>query len=94
MSKTVTIQDVNSAIMFNGFSNDQLNSIVMAVKYARNQLVRETKSNLRPGLNVSFVSSRTGRAVNGTVDKINRKFVIVNTTAGKWRVPANMLEVV
>jgi len=31
--------------------------------------------------------------VTGKVDKINRKFVIVNAGFTRWRVPANMLEV-
>jgi hypothetical protein len=43
------------------------------------------------------VSSRTGQTVFGTVEKVNRKFIIVrekstNFYAMQWRVPANMLE--
>ena len=42
---------------------------------------------------VQFTSKRTGGKVNATVEKVNRKYVIVSTHIGgeKWRVPASML---
>lgn len=94
----MTIDQVNKAIMFGNFTNDQLNSITMALKFARAQLTKETKRSLSIGLPVKFVSSRDGRTVLGTVTKINRKFVIVKEQNSNslfptnWRVPANMLE--
>jgi hypothetical protein len=94
----MTIDQVNKAIMFGNFTNDQLNSITMALKFARAQLTKETKRSLSVGLPVKFVSSRDGRTVLGTVTKINRKFVIVKEQNSNslfptnWRVPANMLE--
>jgi hypothetical protein len=47
---------------------------------------------LTRGDEVTFNSTRLGRNVQGTVQKVGRKFVTVSTTAGLWRVPANMLE--
>ena len=38
---TATIQQVNEAIMFGNFTNDQLNSIVSALKYRRAQMTKE-----------------------------------------------------
>ena len=90
-----TIQDINSTIINGQFTNDQLNSIVMAVTFARNQLAQKNKFTLRKGSQVKFVSSRSGKTVCGTVEKINRKFVIVKENGmmfHTWRVPANMLE--
>ena len=90
-----TIQDINSTIIAGNFTNDQLNSIVTAVTFARNQLSQRNKFNLRPGSSVKFVSSRSGQTILGTVEKINRKYVIVRENGklyGTWRVPANMLE--
>jgi hypothetical protein len=87
-----TIQDINSTIISGQFTNEQLDSIVMAVKFARNQLATKNKFSFRAGSSVKFVSSRTGQLVLGTVQKVNRKFIIVNTNQGNWRVPANMLE--
>jgi len=87
-----TIQEINSSIMFGNFTNDQLNSIMTAVKYARAQLTKQTASSLRIGASVKFTSSRSGRVVTGTVESIKIKNVIVNTALGRYRVPANMLE--
>lgn len=88
-----TINDINTTIISGAFTNDQLNSIIQAVKFARNQLTRRACFTLRPGLKVSFVSSRTGNTIVGNVQKVNRKFVVVTTPAGNWRVPGNMLSV-
>ena len=90
-----TIQDINSTIIAGNFTNDQLNSIMTAITFARNQLATKNKFTLRKGSSVKFVSSRNGQTILGTVEKINRKYVIVRENGkafGTWRVPANMLE--
>jgi len=91
----VTIQDINSTIIAGSFTNEQLDSIAMAIKFARNQLAAKVKFTLVKGTNVKFTSSRTGQTVLGTVEKVNRKFIIVRENGkafSTWRVPANMLE--
>lgn len=93
MEQFSTIQQVNSTIMFGSFTNDQLNSIISAVKFRRSQLTRETKRELRIGSRVKFSSTRTGQTVVGTVNKVAIKYVTVATPQGLWKVPANMLEV-
>lgn len=90
----LTIQQINSAIMFGNFSNDQLNSINDAVKYARAQLGKQVKRELVKGATVKFNSEKLGGVITGTVEKVKIKFVLVNTPRGRWNVPANMLEVV
>jgi hypothetical protein len=93
-----TIQQINSSIIAGTFSNDQLDSIIMAIKFVRNQLATKAKGSLVKGTKVKFTSSRSGQVILGTVDKVNRKFIIVregntNSLVSKtWRVPANMLE--
>jgi len=87
------INDINQAIMNSDFSNDQLDSILMAVKYRRGLINREVKRDLRPGVTVSFVSNRNGRKYVGTVDSIKIKNAIVSTSLGRYRVPCNMLVV-
>jgi hypothetical protein len=92
-----TIQDINSTIISGVFTNDQLDSISTAIKFARNQLASKNKFTLRTGSQVKFTSTRNGQTILGTVEKINRKFVIVKENGkafGNWRVPANMLEAV
>lgn len=88
----MNISDLNREIMFGNWTNDQLNSITAAIKYARNQLGRETKLKLTVGAQVKWRNTRTGWTEQGKVQKINRKFVIVDTGTTRWRVPANMLE--
>jgi len=95
MSKMTTIQEINSTIIAGSFTNDQLTSIIDAVKYARAQLTRQKKREFYPGCAVKFTSSRTGQIVQGTVLKIAIKYITVSENGrnfGKWKVPANMLE--
>ena len=90
-----TIQDINSTIITGAFTNEQLDSIQMAIKFAKNQLATKAKFTLVKGTQVKFTSSRNGQTILGTVEKVNRKFIIVRENGkafgGSWRVPANML---
>jgi len=86
-----TIQEINTAIIQGGLTNDELVSIIDAVKFARSRLAQATKYSLRVGDNVEFTSSKTGRLTRGHVTKIAIKYITVDTGMGQWRVPANML---
>ena len=90
----MSIQNINTEIIAGNFTNDQLTSIIDAVKYARAQLARKNKQSLTLQSNVEFTSAKTGRVMRGFVQKIAIKYVTVNTGGGLWRVPANMLKVV
>ena len=87
----MNIMQINTAILQGGFTNDQLTSIIDAVKFSRARLMEMTKRSLRIGDNVNFTSSKTGQNVTGVVMKVAIKFVTVKTVQGLWRVPANML---
>jgi hypothetical protein len=95
----MNIKEINTAIMHGNLTNEQLNSIGDAIRFARAQLVVRNKSALTIGSKVTFTSSTRGTIV-GSVKKINRKFILVDTqapgsfTSGVWKVPANMLTVV
>ena len=82
---------ISSHIMRNSWTNEELNSIIEAVKFSRSTLAKIVKYSLKVGDNVNFTSSRTGRNVTGTVVKVAVKFVTVRTIDGLWKVPANML---
>jgi small-conductance mechanosensitive channel len=91
----MNITQINTAILQGGWTNDQLSSMIDAVKFARARLTEQTKRNLRIGDNVHFNSTKLkGAGVTGVVVKIAIKFVTVKTVSGLWRVPANMLTVV
>jgi hypothetical protein len=89
----LSIQDVNSAIMFGSFTNEQLESIAAAVKYRRAQINRETKRALVLGDVVKFTHPKTGRTHQGNVVKIAIKNIKVRENNTTWNVPANMLTV-
>ena len=94
----MNIKEVNSAIMFGNLTNDELSSVIDAVKFARAQLTQEKKRSFRIGDLVKFNSTKRGMSVTGTVKKIAIKYVTIQEnssgrmTSGLWRVPANMLE--
>lgn len=86
----MTITEINQAIMRGQFNNDELSSIVDAVKYARARLGHKVMHQLSRGDAVQFVG-RQGLTVTGTVVEFKLKNVIVQAGSNRWRVPANML---
>ena len=90
----MSIQTVNAEILAGNFTNDQLSSIIDAVKFARAKLGRQSIRSLALGDSVNFNSSKLGRNVTGIVTKIAIKYVTVKTASGLWKVPASMLTLV
>ena len=90
----MNITQINAAILQGNLSNTELSSVIDAVKFARARLGDRAKAGLRVGAKVKFTSSRTGQTLFGTVRKVAIKNVIVDTDAGGYKVPANMLEAV
>lgn len=72
-------------------SNDELNQIIEAVKLKRQYLSRQAVRSFRVGDSIRF-TRKSGHTVTGTVQKVNIKYVICDTNAGRYRVPATMLE--
>jgi hypothetical protein len=93
-----SVAQVNAAIIAGSFTNEQLNAIGDAIRFARAQLANQVKCTMVKGSKVKFTNSRSGQTVVGTVDKVNRKFIMVRENkpgalvGSVWRVPANMLE--
>ena len=71
---------------------DELNQVVEAIKLKRQYLAKQAVRSFKIGDMVQF-TNKTGGRVNATVEKVNKKYVIVSTHIGgeKWRVPATML---
>jgi hypothetical protein len=89
------IKEINSAIMFGNLTNEELNNIGEAIRYARAQLVQEKKRSFAVGDRVKFNSAKRGITVVGTVKKIAIKYITVaenGNSYSQWKVPANMLE--
>lgn len=88
------IKDINAAIIAGNWTNEQLNSINDAVRFARARLADQTKRTLRVGSQVKFTSNRNGATYKGTLESIKIKNAIVATAVGRYKVPMNMLEAV
>jgi hypothetical protein len=86
------IKAINTEIITGSFTNDQLTSIIDAVKYARSQLTKTKLRSFAVGDQVRFTSNKNGQTYVGTVEKVKLKFVLVKTPTTRWNVPANMLE--
>lgn len=71
----------------------ELDQVVEAIQLKRQYLAKQAIRNFVVGDMVQFTSRKTGGRVNATVEKVNKKYVIVSTHIGgeKWRVPATML---
>jgi hypothetical protein len=89
----LTIQQINEAIMFGNFSNDQLTGIAMSIKYRRAQIVKETKRALAIGDLVEFAHPKTGRTHRGAVIKIAIKNIKIKEGFTTWNVPASMISI-
>lgn len=83
------IQDLITGI-HNINTNEDLNLIVEAVKLKRQYLERTAVRGFVVGEKVQF-TNRKGVPVGGTIRKINRKYIVVDTPVGGYRVPATML---
>lgn len=85
----MNIKEINTAIITGSFTNDELNSIGDAVKFARSRIVAQNKFTLAKGARVQF----TGRSgvIFGTIEKIAIKRANVMTAQGRYAVPLNML---
>lgn len=85
-------QEIRSAIISGTFTNDDLNTIVDAVKFARSQLAKQKARTFWAGDSVKFTSNRNGVTYTGTVEKIKLKYALVRTGTSRFNVPLNMLE--
>ena len=88
------IKAVNSAIMFQSWTDTELSSMIDAIKFARANLQKSVKRSLTIGSTVQYTSAKQGRKVQGEITKIAQKYATVRSNGQLWKVPMNMLEVV
>ena len=68
---------------------NEIRDLLEAIRLRQTFLGNKTIRKLAVGDTVSY-EGRNG-LTKGRVVKINRKYVLVDTASGKWRVPATML---
>lgn len=88
----MNVSQINTAIIQGTFTNDELTSMIDAVKFAKSKLTNRVKFTISNGSKVKFTSNKNGMTYSGTVEKVAIKFATVNTGQGRWKVPMNMLE--
>ncbi len=81
-----------SELMNGTFSNQDLERVAKALRYARAQIGHDVKRQLQPGVSVKFFHPKQNFYVVGTVNHIKQKYVLVDTAQGRYNVPANLLE--
>jgi hypothetical protein len=85
-------KQIVSELMSGNLTNDELEQIAQALKYARSQVGNQIKRQLRPGVSVKFYHPKQNFYIAGTVNRIKQKYVLVDTPQGRYNVPANLLE--
>ena len=88
----MNIQDIKSAIISGIYTNDDLNSIADAIKFARGQLAKQNALSFWAGDAVKFTSNRNGVTYTGTVEKVKLKYALVRTNNQRFNVPLAMLK--
>ena len=72
-------------------NNEELNSVVDALKLRRNQLHYQDAQSFRVGDRVSF-KGRHNAIEKGTIEKVKIKYILVRTDSGqRWNVPGSHL---
>ena len=85
--------EVARLIISGVYTNDELNNIADAIKFARSQIVRRNTGSFVVGSRVQFTNSKTGAKFTGRVNKCKKTFIVVDTDqVTLYNVPANMLE--
>ena len=83
--------EINRAILSGNWTHDELNSMRQAIQFVNAQLTRKNVGTMVIGTQVEFTNSRNHQKLQGRVEKVGRKFMMVNTGTMLWRVPAAML---
>ena len=90
---TVTDKMLNDTMgLVYNMDADQVDQLVQAIKLRRNRINQTAIRTVQVGDRVQF-TGRHNNTVTGNVTKKAIKFVTVDTGSVKWKVPANMLEV-
>ena len=88
----MSVNHIVTELLSGTLTNDDIEQVTQALKYARAQVGREVKRQLSPGASVKFYYPKQNFYIAGTVNRIKQKYVLVDTPKGRYNVPANLLE--
>ena len=89
----MSVNQIVTELMSGALTNDDIEQVAQALKYARSQVGSQVKRQLSPGVSVKFYHPKQHFYIAGTVNRIKQKYVLVDTPRGRYNVPANLLEV-
>ena len=89
-----TLSQIQQLIIASNLTNEDLNEVIAAVKFARTKLGQAQIRSFNVGDRVTW-TERNGGASYGIINKINQKKLVVvdERTSIHWRIPANMLSI-
>ena len=88
----MSVDTIITELMSGALTNDDIEQVTQALKYARAQVGKTIKRQLSPGVSVKFYHPKQNFYIAGTVNRIKQKYVLVDTPQGRYNVPANLLE--
>jgi hypothetical protein len=83
------IRDIDRQI--HNFSREEVLAVYKLLKNRLNQIELKAGNKFYPGAQVKF-KTKDGSTLKGTVQKVNRKTVIVKTLTSVWKVSPSRLE--
>lgn len=89
----MTVSQIVTELMSGSLTNEDIEKVAQALKYARAQVGKTVKRQLSPGVSVKFYHPKQNFYIAGTVNRIKQKYILVDTAQGRYNVPANLLEV-
>jgi N-acetylmuramic acid 6-phosphate (MurNAc-6-P) etherase len=92
--KSMSVNQIVTELMSGTLTNDDIEKVAQALKYARSQVAKTIRRQLSPGVSVKFYHPKQNFYIAGTVNRIKQKYVLVDTAQGRYNVPANLLETV
>jgi hypothetical protein len=88
----MNVNQIVTELMSGTLTNEDIEKVAQALKYARAQVGKTIKRQLSPGVSVKFYHPKQNFYIAGTVNRIKQKYVLVDTAQGRYNVPANLLE--
>jgi hypothetical protein len=89
----MNVNQIVAELMSGSLTNEDIEKVAQALKYARAQVGKTVKRQLQPGVSVKFYHPKQNFYIAGTVNRIKQKYILVDTPQGRYNVPANLLEV-
>jgi putative ribosome biogenesis GTPase RsgA len=94
MSNTEELTFKNCKTLILTMDTEQLDELIHAIKYRRDEINRELKDKFVVGDKVWFTHNRDNKTISGTVSKVNRKRLVVKEDGSEWtawNVPPSIL---